>query len=138
MGYYGEIYRGPKGGWEDLKFLIVIVVLIIFGLLLEKLLNKLLGIERKKISDTSGKRVDRWGRGIVVVIFLSTYWFIIDEDSNFIKAFWMLYFIFILGYQSIMELIYLKNSKQYISTLIMLFLGLIAMYNIEFFIQLFG
>lgn len=121
-----------------MKFLIVIVVLIIFGLLLEKLLNKLLGIERKKISDTSGKRVDRWGRGIVVVIFLSTYWFIIDEDSNFIKAFWMLYFIFILGYQSIMELIYLKNSKQYISTLIMLFLGLIAMYNIEFFIQLFG
>ncbi|MGF6949076.1 heme/copper-type cytochrome/quinol oxidase subunit 4 [Neobacillus sp. B4I6] len=121
-----------------MEFLVLIIVLIILGFLLEKIINKLLGVEMKKISETSGKNVDRWGRGIILVIFLCTLPFVITKDTNVMKWDWILYLILLLGFQSILEWKYLKNSKQYVTTLILLMLSVIIMYNIEYFLQLFG
>jgi hypothetical protein len=47
------------GGFFMLKFLVFFIVLIIFVLLLEKVLSRLLGVEKKKVSETPGKKVDR-------------------------------------------------------------------------------
>ena len=117
---------------------LLFIILIILILFLEKIINKLVGVEKKKISETSGKNVDRWGRGIILVIFLCTLPFVITKDTNVIKWYWILYFVLILGFQSILEWKYLKNSKQYVTTLIFLMLGIIFFYNIEYFIQLLG
>lgn len=114
--------------------LVFIAVLLILGFLLEKGVNKLLGVEKKKISDTSAKSINRWGRGIIMVIFLSTLPFVVASDVNTMKWFWIVYFIILLGFQSFLEWKYLKESKQYITTLIFLLLGVILMYNIEYFI----
>lgn len=38
-----------------------------FGL--EVGINKLLGVEKKRISETPGRKIDAWGRGIILVIF---------------------------------------------------------------------
>ena len=54
------------------RALALISVLFILGVLLEKGINKLLGVEKKKVSETSGKKVDRWGRGIILILFLCT------------------------------------------------------------------
>lgn len=121
-----------------MEFLVLIIVLLILGFLLEKIINKLLGVEEKKISQTSGKNVDRWGRGIILVIFLCTLPFIITKDTNVMKWYWILHLILLLGFQSILEWKYLKNSKQYVTTLILLMLSVIIMYNIEYFLQLLG
>ena len=117
-----------------------IVVLFILGFLLEKGINKLLGVEKKKLSKTSGKKVDRWGRGIILILFLCTipfYTFYVMEDTTFIKWYWILYLIVLLSFQSILEWKYLKNSKQYVTTLIMLIISVFILYNIEYFISLF-
>jgi hypothetical protein len=124
------------GGFFMLKFLVFFIVLIIFVLLLEKVLNRLLGVEKKKVSETPGKKVDRWGRGIIVILILCTIPFYAIEDTTFIKWYWILYLIVLFGFQSILEWKYLKNSKQYITTLILLMLGIIFLYNMEYFIQL--
>ncbi|MDP1422112.1 DUF4181 domain-containing protein [Peribacillus simplex] len=117
---------------------VLIIVLVIFVFLLEKIINKLLVVKKKKISETSGKNVDRWGRGIILVIFLCTIPFVITKDTNVMKWYWILYLILLLGFQSILEWKYLKNSKQYITTLIFLMLSVSIMYNFEYFLQLFG
>ena len=117
-----------------------IFVLFILGFLLEKGINKLLGVEKKRLSKTSGKKVDRWGRGIILIFFLCTipfYTFYVMEDTTFIKWYWILYLIVLLGFQSILEWKYLKNSKQYVTTLIMLIISVFILYNIEYFISLF-
>ncbi len=44
------------------------IILLLFPL--EKVLYKLLGVEKKKISDTSGKNIDRWS---VVLSYSSFY-----------------------------------------------------------------
>lgn len=114
-----------------MRVLILFIVLLIFGFLLEKIINKLLSVEKKKISATSGKKVDQWGRGIILVIFLCTLPFFIVQDTNVMKWYWMLYLIVLFGFQTILEWMYLKNSNQYVTTLIFLVLGVIFMYNIE-------
>ncbi len=112
--------------------MILFIVFAIFFFLLEKIINKLLGVEKKKVSETSGKKVDRWGRGIILVIFLCTIpFFTLNTDG--MKWYWIFYFIVLFGFQSILEWKYLKNSKQHVTTLIFLMLGVIIMYNIEYF-----
>ncbi len=120
------------------RFLILIIVLTIFLFFLEKIINKLLGVEKKKISETSGKKVDKWGRGIILVIFLCTLPFFVVQETNVLKWYWMLYLTALLGFQSILEWKYLKNSKQYVTTLIFLILGVIFLYNIKYVLQFLG
>lgn len=117
--------------------LVLIIVLLILVLLLEKILNKLLGIKKKgKLSETSGKNVDRWGRGIILVIFLCSLPFFIEQEASVMKWYYILFWISLWGFESILEWKYLKNSKQYISTLIFLTLSVIFIYNIEHFLKL--
>lgn len=114
-----------------------IFILFILGIVLEKAINKLLGVEKKKVSETFGKKVERWGRGIILVLALCTLPFFIMKATSSMKWFWILYLIVLLGFQSILEWKYLKNSKQYVTTLIFLILGIIMVYNTNYFISLF-
>ena len=100
--------------------LVFIFVLLFLGGLLEKGINKLIGVEKKKISETSGKKVDRWGRGIILVIFLSTLPFVVTW-TNIIKWYWIVYLVLLLGFQSFLEWKYLKKSNQYVTTLFFLY-----------------
>lgn len=115
-------------------FWILIIVLVILMFLVEKIVNKFLGIEKKRVSETSGKNVDRWGKGIILVIFLCALPFVVTQDTNFIKLTWILYIIVLLGFQSILEWKYLKNSKQYVTTLIFLVLCVVFLYYLEYFL----
>lgn len=114
-----------------LKFFVFLVVLVILGLL-EKPSNKLLGVEKKKISETPGKKVDRWGRGIILAVFLCALPFVIDADVYVMKWFLIFYFIILFGFQLVLEWKYLRTSKQYVTTFIFLLFGVITMYNIEY------
>ena len=120
-------------------YFILFLVLILFFILLalwltDKLINRLLGIKKKgQIADTPGKYIDRWGRGIILVTFLISLLFLVSKDANasVFKWFWTLYLVVIMGFQTLLEWKYLKDSKQYISTLIYLMLFLVFLYNIE-------
>ncbi|MCD5324570.1 DUF4181 domain-containing protein [Pontibacillus sp. HN14] len=115
-----------------MKYVVFFLVLLLLMLVIEKVTNKTFGIQKKKVSETPGKHIDRWGRGILLVIFLSTLWFAIEEGSDhFVKLYWMTYLALLLGFQAVIEFIYIKDSKQYISTTIVLIVGLIIMANIE-------
>jgi hypothetical protein len=116
-------------------FLVFCIVVIISLFLLEKMLNKLLGVEKKKISETSGKKIDFWGRRIFLGVFLCSIPFFVLADI--MRWYWIFYLTIFLGFESFLEWKYMKNSKQYITTLIFLTYGLIIIYNAEYFRQLF-
>ena len=110
-------------------------VFAIFIFSLEKISNKLLGVEKRKISKTSGKNVNRWGQRIILVILLCILPFALTKDIYVIKWFWILYTAVIWGFQAIMEWKYIKNSKQYITTIILSMFIISFLYNIEHFIN---
>ena len=114
-------------------FFIILVILMV--LLMEKVIFKLFGVEKKRISETSGKNIDRWGRSIIFLIVLCTLPFVVVKDINVMKWYLILYFTLSLGFQSVMEWTYLKNSKQYVTTLIYLMLSVIIVFNIEYFMN---
>ena len=57
-------------GTTFLWTLAFISVLLILVALLEKGINKFIGEEKNRISEPSGKKVDRWGRGIILIVSL--------------------------------------------------------------------
>lgn len=118
-----------------LLILIFIPVLITLGLVAEKRINRLIRVEKKKLSETSAKHIDRWGKGIILVIALTTLPFILKMDIKNMKWYWIGYFMLSLGFQSFLERMYLKESKQYITTLIFLILAIIGIYFIDYFIR---
>lgn len=89
---------------------------------LEVGINKLLGVEKKRISETPGRKIDAWGRGIILVIFLTTLFFSNKQNIDLfeMKWFWLGYFILLYGFQVFVEWKYIKNSKQYLASFIML------------------
>ncbi|MEC2074533.1 DUF4181 domain-containing protein [Metabacillus fastidiosus] len=117
-----------------MEFLLFLIILFILFILIEKLLRKWLRVEKKKISETSGKNVDRWGRGIILLIFLCSLPFLNIEDTNVIKWYWISYLTLLVGFQSFIQWKYLKNSKEYVISLICLMIGLIIICNIYYFI----
>ena len=90
--------------------IIFLIFLVLF--LVEKTVYKLFGVEKKKISETSGKNIDRWGRAIILVIFLSILPFVIAKEIDVMKWYFIGFFVVSLGFQSILEWKFMKNSKQ--------------------------
>ncbi|KGP90225.1 hypothetical protein N780_05790 [Pontibacillus chungwhensis BH030062] len=117
----------------------VIVLLLVFSILLfmvEKITTKILKVEKIMISETSGKKIDRFGRGVILLIFVSTLWFVVKNDSILItKLYFMTYLTFLLGFQAVMEFFFIKGSKQYISTVVVLVVSLILFYNFNEFLH---
>jgi hypothetical protein len=99
-----------------LSTFIILILLVIF---VEKMIGKLLGVKEEDVSETSGKRIDEWGRIIIVVIFLFSYIFALTKEiDTILKWNWIFFITALMGLQTILEWKYLKESKQYILTLI--------------------
>lgn len=65
--------------------LLFFIGLLILLSLVDKISNKILGVEKKKVSETSGKNVDRWGSITFLILFLITQWFGITNDSDTLR-----------------------------------------------------
>ncbi|MBD7966698.1 DUF4181 domain-containing protein [Paenibacillus gallinarum] len=117
-----------------MELLLFIIGLLILLFLIDRISNKILGVEKKKLSETSGKNVDRWGGITTLILFLITQWFGITNESDTLRmSYWMTYLAFLFGFQAIMEYIFIKESRQYISTIILLIMVLLIVYNIDYY-----
>ena len=115
-----------------LIFLIIIVLSILVVVLVEKMVDGFFGIKRKQLSETSGKRIDRWGRTIILFIFIIFLMFNVTSESDALNIWsWLLFLTTSLVFEVILEWKYVKESKQYIATLIsstIIFIFLIGVY----------
>ena len=111
-----------------MKYIILFIIIWAVGFLIEKLIFKLLGVEKMKISETEGKKADIWGRVIIILFIICTLPFTYLYDSSLI---WVAYLFVIFGYDAFMEWKFIKGSKQYISSLIFMVIIVIAFYCIS-------
>lgn len=86
----------------------------------------IVGEKGEKISATDGKNIYIWGNIILALIAISLVFFVLDiYDENTIKWFFLILMIIVFSFQSIIEWKYIKNSKEYAVTLLLLLFGLI-------------
>ena len=82
--------------------------------------------ERKKISETEGKKMDRWGSLIIAFIGIIFLFFIIDiNDYNAMNWFFVFALVAVLGFQSLMEWKFLEGKK-HIATFILMVFSVVA------------
>lgn len=80
----------------------------------------------EKISDTDGWRMYWWIKGSLVVIALCCYFFVLDlTDYILLKRFLFVTFILALGFDAFMDWKYMKGSKEYLISLLLLAVGII-------------
>jgi hypothetical protein len=105
-----------------MKFLLFMVIALAVFWLVNQGLTKWLGKDERKLSDTEGRLLDRWGRGVLLLIFLVVLIKIraIPEFDRAMSIYWLIFIILTFGFQSFMEWKYLKGSKEYLKTLIIL------------------
>ncbi|REE78548.1 uncharacterized protein DUF4181 [Paenibacillus taihuensis] len=116
-------YSIPNIQSTVLSMSLLLLLLIILELIVKKYL---LVKEPNKISDTNGKSVNRWVKGLLAIISFIVFFFVLDTTNiNALKWFWLALFIVSMGQHTFMEWRYLKGSKEYIISLLKLAVGLI-------------
>ncbi|WP_345239495.1 DUF4181 domain-containing protein [Pontibacillus salipaludis] len=108
-----------------------LVILLILLLSLETVIRKQFNIERRYVTDTKGKHIDRWGRGMFVLIAISVLSYAIFSDAPGMKWYLMGGYVAQFGFQAIIQWMFLKGSKEYVITIVYLALGVITIYNID-------
>ncbi|RKP53122.1 DUF4181 domain-containing protein [Cohnella endophytica] len=105
-------------------------LLLILLVLIELTIKKYFLVEElNKISDTDGKNINRWVKGLLAFISLFIFFFVLDTTNiNTLKWFWLILFLVAMGQHAFMEWRYLKGSKEYITSLIKLAVGLIYIF----------
>lgn len=103
-----------------MEFIATVIGLIILLFVVEKIMNKMLPVERKKLSETAGRRIDQWGKLILLMIILGSLWFSIGSSDTIQMLYLLITLALIFGYQAVMEFIFIRNSRQYIATTILL------------------
>ncbi|MGZ9583706.1 DUF4181 domain-containing protein [Paenibacillus marinisediminis] len=108
--------------------IVFILIILTFSQILLRLW--IVGTEKEEIAE-EGKDISLWGKVILAVISLITFIVIIAVDSaegKAIKWFWMILIIAANGFQSFIDWKYLKGSKQYMVSLIVLLIGVTMVY----------
>ena len=103
---------------EFASFLLILAVCLAFIFALEFVLKKWLKIEKVKISETEGKNINRWGRGIILVVALVLLPFVIGGSFLQMLWFWVIYFSVLSLFDAFLQWKYARESREYIITLI--------------------
>lgn len=103
---------------EFASFLLILAVCLAFIFALEFVLKKWLKIEKVKISETEGKNINRWGRGIILVVALVMLPFVISASFWQMLWFWIIYYSVLSFFDAFLQWKYARESKEYIMTLI--------------------
>ncbi|MFY0743101.1 hypothetical protein AB1K09_11260 [Solibacillus silvestris] len=83
----------------------------------------IVGKERGKVSETSGKNIQRVGFVTLLIIAFSCFYFIDIMDESVMKWFWLYFYTITLGFHLFLDWVFLKETNEYKVSLILLIFG---------------
>ncbi|MGD6994074.1 DUF4181 domain-containing protein [Sutcliffiella horikoshii] len=115
--------------------MLTIAVALVF---VDVAVRKLLGIKRAKLTDPKGKKIDVLGRIICVILVFITYPAVIKTDVLQIEHLFVIFFTILFCFQAIIQYIYIKESKEFIITLLMNVVFVAFLFNIDSLLKLYS
>lgn len=104
----------------------VLLFILILAVLNPLLKDWIIGEKREKISETDGRIINITGNLILVFIAIYSLLFVLDRsEEKTIKWFFFILMIIVYLFNAFLEWKYLKNSKEFTVTLLLLLFGLI-------------
>lgn len=115
--------------------MLTIAVALVF---VDVVVRKFLGIKRAKLTDPKGKKIDMLGRIICVILAFIMYPAFIETEVLEINYLFIILFTFLFCFQAIIQYIYIKESKEFIITLLMNVVFVVFLFNINFLLNLYS
>lgn len=104
----------------------ITVLVFILAVLNPLLRDWIVGEKREKISKTDGKIINIIGNLMLIFIAIFSLLFVLDRsEENSLKWFFFNLMIIVYLFNAILEWKYLKNSKEFIVTILLLLFGLL-------------
>lgn len=116
-----------------MEFFIAMAVFVILFLVIDKGLRKLFKVEKKRLSDSPGKKADAWSRGIILVVALCFIPFVVTETGERLMWFWVFYLGLLHLVQAFLQWKYIRESQEHLVTLTLLPVGLGALLFMVFY-----
>lgn len=104
---------------------ILVLVVSLANLIVGRLI---VGEKRRKVSETYGKVIQMWGLAVIVVVGLGSMFVLDIFDPEIMKWFWLGFLILTVGFQAFLDWKFLKETKEYVVSLIVLLIGLIYIF----------
>ncbi|ART77075.1 hypothetical protein B4U37_13900 [Sutcliffiella horikoshii] len=115
--------------------MLTIAVALVF---VDVAVRKLLGIKRAKLTDPKGKKIDVLGRIICVILVFITYPAVIETGVLQIEHLFVIFFTVLFCLQAIIQYLYIKESKEFIITLLMNVVFVVFLLNIDSLLKLYS
>lgn len=109
---------------------ILVFVISIANLIVGRLI---VGGKRRKVSETDGEIIQVWGLAVIAVIGLGSMFVLDISDPQIMKWFWLGFVTLTVGIQAFLDWKFLKETKEYVVSLIVLLIGLIYIYIFMFY-----
>lgn len=103
-----------------------IIGFLILLFIVDKMITKWLGVNKSRISETPGKKWEQWGNGLIFLIFLITLWFVMGQSDSMRILHLLSFLVMQFGLKAILEFVYLKGSRQYVASSILLLMNVLA------------
>lgn len=116
-----------------MEFFIAMAVFVVLFLAIDKGLRKLFKVEKKRLSDSAGKKADAWSRGIILVVALCTIPLVVTETGERLMWFWIFYLGVLHLVQAFLQWKYIRESREHLVTLAVLPVGLGALLFMRFY-----
>ena len=104
----------------NLSVAVLPLVLSIVNFVIGRLI---VGKERGKVSETSGKNIQKIGLVTILIIAFSCFYSIDIMDDSVMKWFWFIFYTITLGFHLYLNWVYLRDTNEYFVSLILLIFG---------------
>lgn len=111
-----------------MEFIATVIGLIILLFVIEKITTKVFSIKKEKVSGSTDNRIDRWERIIFFLLFLIILWFMTGSSDTQAMLYLLINLSLIYGYQAVKKFFFVRESRQYISAIVLLLVVLVSMY----------
>ena len=121
-----------------MTFVWLMLTIAVALVLIDVVVRKLLGIKRAKLTNPKGKRIEMLGRIACVFLIFITYPAFIDTGILEIKHLFIIFFTVLFCLQAVVQYIYIKESKEYIITMLMNVVFVVFLFNIDLLVNLYS
>ncbi|NMH74243.1 DUF4181 domain-containing protein [Bacillus sp. RO2] len=121
-----------------MTFVWMMLTIAVALVIVDVVLRKLLGIKRAKLTDPKGKKIDLFGRIICAILIFILYPAVIETGVLQLKHLFVIFFTVLFCLQAIIQFIYIKESKEYIITLLINVVFVAFLLNIDSLLMLYS
>ncbi|MFD1861518.1 DUF4181 domain-containing protein [Planococcus chinensis] len=107
-----------------MEFIIVLILLLLWFFVAERVVRKILKVEKGSLEGTPGAKINAWSQGITIFLSLLIIPFAAEDWWEGMMFFWLVYLTSFSFVEAFLQWKYIPETREHLATLVMYPLGL--------------